>query len=68
MRPEQPLVSLLLLLAVTTVGVLLVRRYAPFIGEPLWRAYRRTLIWLVRAPFRLVRLLVREISGARRRP
>ncbi|MFP5372122.1 MAG: hypothetical protein ACLGI3_15445 [Actinomycetes bacterium] len=61
-------VSALLLLAGPTVIMLLVRRFVPYLGEQLWRAYCDVLMWLLRAPFRLLRTLVREIAAARRRP
>jgi hypothetical protein len=58
-------VSVILLLAGPTICMLLIRRFVPYLGDRLWRVYCDVLIWLFRAPFRLVRLLVREI---RRRP
>jgi hypothetical protein len=61
------LVSALLLLVGPTVIMLLVRRFVPYLGEQLWRSYCNLLMWLFRAPFVLVRLLIREISAARRR-
>jgi hypothetical protein len=61
-------VGILFLLAGTTVIMLFVRRYVPVVGESLWRYYRRVLLWIFRAPFRLVRRLVHEIARARRRP
>jgi hypothetical protein len=60
-------VSVLLLLAGPTVLMLLVRRFVPYLGEQLWRSYCNVLMWLLRAPFRLIRLLVNEIGAARRR-
>ncbi|HEX8410001.1 MAG TPA: hypothetical protein VF883_14160 [Thermoanaerobaculia bacterium] len=61
-------VSVLLLLAGPTVFMLLVRRFVPYLGEQLWRSYCDVLMWLVRLPFRLIRVLVNEIAAARRRP
>jgi len=61
-------ISVVLLLAGPTVVMLLVRRFVPVLGEDLWRYYCRFLLWIFRAPFRLVRMLVHEIVGARRRP
>ena len=61
-------VSVLFLLAGPTVLMLLVRRFVPYLGEQLWRSYCNALLWLLRAPFRLVRVLVKEIAAARRRP
>jgi hypothetical protein len=61
-------VSVLFLLAGPTVFMLLVRRFVPYLGEQLWRSYCNVLMWLFRAPFWLVRALVREIAAARRRP
>ncbi len=61
-------VSVLLLLAGPTVLMLLVRRLVPYLGEQLWRTYCNVLMWLLRAPFRLVGVLVREIAAGRRRP
>jgi hypothetical protein len=60
-------VSVLLLLAGPTALMLLVRRFVPYLGEQLWRSYCNVLMWLLRAPFRLIRLLVNEIGAARRR-
>ncbi len=54
------------LLAIPTVMLLLLRRFAPAFGDPLWQAYLRFLAWLVMAPFRLVGLLLREVTGRRR--
>ncbi|MEV6846714.1 hypothetical protein [Actinoplanes sp. NPDC051411] len=61
-------VSVILLLAGPTICMLLVRRFVPYLGEQLWRAYCNVLMWLLRAPFRLIGVLVREITSARRRP
>ena len=58
-------VSVILLLAGPTIGMLLIRRFVPYLGERLWRVYCDVLLWLLRAPFRLVAVLIREI---RRRP
>jgi hypothetical protein len=60
--------GVLSLLAVSTVLMLLVRRFVPYLGEQLWRTYCDVLMWLLRAPFRLIRLLFREIAAAWRRP
>lgn len=62
------LVNVLFLLAGPTVVMLLVRRFVPYLGEQLWRSYCNALMWLFRAPFRLVRVLVNEIAAARRWP
>jgi hypothetical protein len=59
-------VNVLFLLAGPTVLMLLVRRFVPYLGERLWRVYCDTLMWLLRAPFRLVRLLINEITARRR--
>ncbi|GIF03923.1 hypothetical protein [Actinoplanes siamensis] len=60
------LTSVVLVLLGPTVFMLLVRRFVPYLGEHLWRAYCDVLIWLLRAPFRVVRVLIREVRGARR--
>jgi hypothetical protein len=60
-------VSIVMMLAGPTVLMLLVRRFVPVVGEELWRAYCRLLFWLLRAPIRLIRVLVNEIATARRR-
>jgi hypothetical protein len=57
--------QLILLLAFTTVGMLLMRKFVPYLGEQLWRSYCNVLIWCVKAPFRLARVLLNEV---RRRP
>lgn len=59
-------VSVLLLLAGPTVLMLLVRRFVPYLGEQLWRIYCDVLMWCLRAPFRLARFLVREITARNR--
>ena len=61
-------VSVVVMLVWPTVLMLLVRRFVPVLGESLWRSYCQLLRWLLRAPFRLIRLLVNEIVAARRRP
>ena len=58
--------DVLILLAAPTVLMLLVRRFVPYAGEQLWRSYCRVLGWLFRAPFRLVRLLIREVTARNR--
>lgn len=50
-----------------TVLLLLLKKFAPAAGDPLWRGYCQLLAWLVIAPIRLVRLLVREAFGRRNR-
>lgn len=59
--------SVFLLLAGPTIILLLLRRYLPMLGDPLWRAYCQLLTLLVVAPIRLVRLLIREAMGRRHR-
>jgi hypothetical protein len=49
-----------------TVILLLLRRYLPMVGNPLWRQYCRLLAWAVIAPFRLLRMLTREALSRRR--
>ena len=61
-------VSVLILLIGPTVLMLLIRRFVPYLGDRLWRLYCDALMWLLRAPFLVVRLLVREITANRRRP
>jgi hypothetical protein len=50
-----------------TVVLLLLRRFVPALGNPLWRVWCRLLTWLIVGPIRLVRLLVREAIGHRGR-
>jgi len=50
-----------------TIALLLLKRFVPAIGNPLWRAYRQLLVWLLVAPVKLIRLLVREATGRRHR-
>ncbi|MGA5300092.1 hypothetical protein ACPCHT_09210 [Nucisporomicrobium flavum] len=61
------IVSALLLLAGPTVLMLLVRRFVPYLGEQLWRIYCDVLMWSIRAPFRLVRFLINEVTARNRR-
>ena len=55
-------VSVLFLIAGPTVVMLMIRRFVPYLGERLWRLYCDVLVWLIRAPFRLIRVLVAQIS------
>jgi hypothetical protein len=55
------------MLAGPTIVLLLLKRFVPVVGDPRWRAYCRLLGWLVVAPVRLIRLLVREAIGRRHR-
>jgi hypothetical protein len=56
------------LLVGPTVCMYLLKRFVPVLGDELWRWYCRALIWLVRALFRLIRVLLHEALGIRRRP
>jgi hypothetical protein len=49
-----------------TIILLLLRRYVPMLGNPLWHAYRRLLGWAAVAPFRLLRALTKEALNRRR--
>jgi hypothetical protein len=53
-------------LAGPTIVLLVLRRYVPLLGNPLWQAYRRLLGWAAAAPFRLLRALTREALNRRR--
>jgi hypothetical protein len=59
--------SLISLLVVPTILLLLFRRLVPVLGDAVWRGYCQLLVWLVVAPIRLIRLLVREAIGHDRR-
>lgn len=59
-------VNTLFLLVGPTVLMLLIRRFVPYLGERLWRVYCDVLIWLLKAPFRLVRLLIKEVTTRNR--
>jgi hypothetical protein len=48
-----------------TVMLLVLRHFMPALGNPLWRGWCRLLTWLVVAPIRLTRLLIREARGRR---
>jgi hypothetical protein len=61
------LVTVFSVLIGPTVVLLLLRRFLPPLGNPLWRGYCRLFAWAVVAPVRLLRLLVREASGRGRR-
>jgi hypothetical protein len=50
-----------------TVLLLVFRRLVPSLGDAVWRGYCQLLIWLVKAPIQLIRLLVHEAVGRRRR-
>ncbi|MEV6634686.1 hypothetical protein AB0M54_28460 [Actinoplanes sp. NPDC051470] len=50
------------LIAVSTVMMLLVKRFVPVLGAELWRWYWTALTWLIRAPFRLIRVLLKNIT------
>lgn len=58
--------SVLTLLIVTTLMLMVTRRFMPFIGQPLWQLYQRGLWWCVVAPFRLLRVLIRAATDHRR--
>ena len=59
--------SLVSLLAVPTILLLLFRKLVPILGDAVWRGYCQLLAWLVVAPVRLIRLLVREAVGMKPR-
>jgi hypothetical protein len=59
--------SVFSVLLMPTIVLLVLKRYVPILGNPLWRMYTRLLSWLVVAPVRLVRVLFREAIGRRRR-
>jgi hypothetical protein len=61
-------VSIVMFLAGPTIIMLLLKRFLPVLGDELWRLYSQALVWLIRAPFRLIRILVDELFKARRRP
>ena len=48
-----------------TVLLLLLKIFVPPLGAPLWQAWCRLLGWLVVAPIRAVRFLLREAFGRR---
>jgi hypothetical protein len=50
-----------------TIVLLLLKKFVPIVGDQLWHGYCQLLAWLVVAPIRLVRLLVREALGRRHR-
>ena len=50
-----------------TIVLLLLKKFVPIVGNPLWQGYCRLLVWLVVTPVRLIRLLVLEALGRRRR-
>jgi len=50
-----------------TIVLLLVKRFMPIVGNPLWRGYCQLLAWLIIGPIRLIRLLGREAMGRRHR-
>jgi len=52
-------------LAVPTILLLLFRWLVPVLGEAVWRGYCQLLIWLVVAPVRLIRILVRAAADRR---
>lgn len=53
-------------LVVVTVMLLVLRRYLPFLGRPLWRSYQRGLRWCAVAPWRVLRALVRAATAHHR--
>jgi hypothetical protein len=53
-------------LFVPTVLLLVLRRFMPFLGNPLWQMYQRALLWCFVTPFRLVRVLAQEATRRRR--
>jgi hypothetical protein len=55
--------NLVLLLLIPTAVLFILRRYMPFVGQPLWQMYQRLLFWCVAAPFRLIRALVRAATA-----
>ncbi len=57
--------GLVSILAPPTLLLLVLRRFMPVLGEPLWRMWCQLLAWLVIGPIRLIRLLVREALGRR---
>jgi hypothetical protein len=61
------LVSVASVLLPPTILLLLLKSFVPAIGTPLWQAWGRLVGWLVLAPIRVVRFLVREASGRRHR-
>lgn len=54
------------LLAIPAILLLLLRKMAPAIGDPLWHGYCQLLRWMVVAPFRLIRTMFREATRRRR--
>jgi hypothetical protein len=50
------------LLIIPTAALFVLRRYMPFVGQPLWQMYQRLLIWCVAAPFRAIRALVQAAT------
>jgi hypothetical protein len=50
------------LLLIPAAVLILLRRYLPSIGQPLWRMYQRLVLWCVVAPFRMIRALVRAAT------
>jgi hypothetical protein len=57
--------SIAYVLLIPTAMLLVLRRFMPFLGNPLWQMYQRLLLWCLVTPFRLVRALVREATRRR---
>lgn len=51
------------LLLIPAAVLFVMRRYMPFVGQPLWQLYQRMLVWCVVAPFRVVRALIRAATA-----
>jgi hypothetical protein len=54
------------LLIVVTITLLVMRRYMPFLGQPLWRLYQRALQWCIVMPVRVIRALIRAATAHHR--
>lgn len=52
-------------LAVPTLLLLLLKKYVPIVGNPLWDQYVHLLGRLLTAPIRVIQFLVREAMGRR---
>jgi hypothetical protein len=53
-------------LLVVTITLLVMRRYLPILGQPLWRLYQRALRWCLVTPVRVVRALIRAATAHHR--
>jgi hypothetical protein len=51
------------LLFIPAAVLFVLRRYLPFVGQPLWQLYQRLLVWCVVAPFRMIRALIRAATA-----